>query len=203
MRSKWNRARKNVAIRWLANTRGDEPVRGTNHDGRVCGLPRGDCGHGSGRIVRSIGEPGALFRDIALSANGPRWQRLKSIVGSGSGISLRDESGGGGASPGKEPTTAWPFVSTARSWPWRSSVWVARLEGHEESTHDLAFSPDGAYLASCSGGLQSTKDRTIRVWDLAAGRELRRFEGHRGAVSVVAFTRDGRSVVSGSEDATA
>jgi WD40 repeat protein len=82
-------------------------------------------------------------------------------------------------------------------------VWVARLEGHEESTHDLAFSPDGAYLASCSGGLQSTKDRTIRVWDLAAGRELRRFEGHRGAVSVVAFTRDGRSVVSGSEDATA
>jgi WD40 repeat protein len=80
---------------------------------------------------------------------------------------------------------------------------VARLEGHKESTHALAFSPDGAYLALCSGGLQSTKHRTIRVWDLAAGHEMRRFEGHRGTVSVVALTRDRRSVVSGSEDATA
>ena len=39
--------------------------------------------------------------------------------------------------------------------------------------------------------------------DLAAGRELRRLEGHRSAVKAVAFTPDGRSIVSGSEDATA
>ena len=44
---------------------------------------------------------------------------------------------------------------------------------------------------------------TVRIWDLATGREVRRFEGHRGAVNAVAFTPDGRSVVSGSEDATA
>ena len=45
--------------------------------------------------------------------------------------------------------------------------------------------------------------RRSAIWDLATGRELRRFEGHRGAVNAVAFTPDGRSVVSGSEDATA
>ena len=36
-----------------------------------------------------------------------------------------------------------------------------------------------------------------------AGRELRRCEGHLAAVNAVAFTPDGRSVVSGSDDATA
>ncbi len=44
---------------------------------------------------------------------------------------------------------------------------------------------------------------TIRIWDLATGRELRRLEGHRSAVNALAFTRDGRSLVSGSEDGTA
>jgi hypothetical protein len=44
---------------------------------------------------------------------------------------------------------------------------------------------------------------TVRVLDLATGREVRRFDGHRGSVKAIAFTPDGRSVVSGSEDATA
>jgi WD40 repeat protein len=88
-------------------------------------------------------------------------------------------------------------------WELASGKEVALLEGHEESTNGLSFSPDGRLLASCSGSYQSSNDARVRVWDLAAGRELRRFEGHRGAVNAVAFTSDGRSVVSGSEDGTA
>jgi WD40 repeat protein len=80
---------------------------------------------------------------------------------------------------------------------------VATMNGHEETTRGLAFSPDGRWLASGSGDQWSANDCTVRIWSIATGRELRRFEGHRGRVNAVAFTPDGRSVVSGSEDATA
>ena len=95
------------------------------------------------------------------------------------------------------------FDPAIRLWELASGKEVATLEGHEESTHGLAFSPDGKLLASCSGGSQIINDQTVRVWDLTTGRELRRLEGHCGTVNAVAFAHDGRSVVSGSEDATA
>jgi hypothetical protein len=87
-------------------------------------------------------------------------------------------------------------------WELASGQEVATLEGHNESTRGLAFSPDGRWLASCSGAYRTSNDQTVRVWDPATGREVRRFEGHFGAVNEVAFTPDGRSVVSGSDDAT-
>jgi WD40 repeat protein len=90
-----------------------------------------------------------------------------------------------------------------RLWELASGQEVATLEGHEESTLSVAFSPGGRLLASGSGGRWSANDATVRVWDLATGRELRRFDGHRGKVNAVAFSHNGRSIVSGSEDATA
>jgi RNA polymerase sigma factor (sigma-70 family) len=80
---------------------------------------------------------------------------------------------------------------------------VATMNGHEETTCGLAFSPDGRWLASGSGGQWSANDCTVRIWSVATGRELRRFEGHRGRVNALVFTPDGRSLVSAGEDATA
>ncbi|MFI5378271.1 MAG: family 16 glycoside hydrolase [Tepidisphaerales bacterium] len=63
--------------------------------------------------------------------------------------------------------------------------------------HSMAVSPDGKLVVSGSD------DMTVRVWDLAAGKQTHCFEGHTGAVTSVAFSPDGKLVASGSEDHTA
>jgi Leucine-rich repeat (LRR) protein/tRNA A-37 threonylcarbamoyl transferase component Bud32 len=69
---------------------------------------------------------------------------------------------------------------------------IARLRGHTDAVTSVAVSPDGRRALSGSA------DRTMRLWDLAAGKELRRFEGHEMPVSSVAFSPDGRRALSGS-----
>ena len=89
-------------------------------------------------------------------------------------------------------------------WEMASGREVAKLEGFDEATRDLAFSPDGRLLASGGGSSSSDRgDNTVRLWDVATGRELRRLEGHMAWINAIAFTPDGRSVVSAGEDATA
>jgi mono/diheme cytochrome c family protein len=65
--------------------------------------------------------------------------------------------------------------------------------GHTEAVLCLAFAPDGRRAVSGS------QDKTLRLWDVASGKELRRFEGHTDAVTCVAFMPDSR-LLSGSRD---
>jgi WD40 repeat protein len=45
-------------------------------------------------------------------------------------------------------------------------------------------------------------DNTVRVWDVASGKETARLQGHGGAVNAVAFSPDGTRLASGSADNT-
>ncbi|MBI1914579.1 MAG: hypothetical protein HYS12_07555 [Planctomycetes bacterium] len=73
---------------------------------------------------------------------------------------------------------------------------VDPLEGGANQVNAVSFSPDGrrALLASA--------DKSVRLWDVEAGRDLRRFIGHTASVWSVAFSPDGKFAVSGGADQT-
>jgi WD40 repeat protein len=84
-----------------------------------------------------------------------------------------------------------------RIWDLGTGRMVRMLRGHRHRILELAYGPDGTWLASCS------EDGTVRVWDVLAGRELRNLKGHTGIVWGVACSRDGTRLVSAGHDATA
>ena len=73
---------------------------------------------------------------------------------------------------------------------------LATFQGHSESVYSVMYSPDGKTLASGS------RDNTIKLWDVATGKELVNFPGHTDSVSPVVFSPDGKILVSGSRDKT-
>ena len=87
------------------------------------------------------------------------------------------------------------YATTVRLWD-TSGKELAKLDGHKGRVLCMAFSPDGKFVASGS------KDKTVRVWDVAGKREFRIHEGHKGAVTSVAFSADGQRLLSGGDDHT-
>ncbi|MEG4188954.1 WD40 repeat domain-containing protein, partial [Microcoleus sp. Pol17_C1] len=71
-----------------------------------------------------------------------------------------------------------------------------RLETHSDGVTSVSFSPDGKTLASAS------IDKTIKLWDVTTGKQIRTLQGHSDVVWSVSFSPDGKTLASASDDKT-
>lgn len=69
-----------------------------------------------------------------------------------------------------------------------------RLQGHEYWVSSVAFSADGAYIASGSD------DGFVKIWNTADGLEIHALQGHLGGIREVRFSPTGKIAASSSVD---
>ncbi|MGD1957643.1 MAG: caspase family protein [Fulvivirga sp.] len=69
--------------------------------------------------------------------------------------------------------------------------------GHYEAVKAVAFTLDGKYL------LSGSRDKSIKLWELSTGREIRSYLGHKSTINDLVITPDGKHFVSSCADYTA
>ena len=99
------------------------------------------------------------------------------------------------------PSGEWVAVGSAALgqllvWEWRTESYVLKQQGHYFDVASVAFSPDGAYLAT------GADDAKVKVWTMANGFCFVTFADHTAPITAVAFAPSGHAVLSASLDGT-
>lgn len=80
-------------------------------------------------------------------------------------------------------------------WDLESETLIRTISGHQSAITDVDFSPDNKLL------LTSSRDRTVRIWDIENSKKLPLvFDDHSDWVMTACFDPTGKKVISGSRD---
>lgn len=85
-------------------------------------------------------------------------------------------------------------------WDAASGDLLRSLSGHTDDVVSIAFSPNGAILASGAGGWDDPGESTIRLWRVTDGTLIRTVDGHGYWVDAVAYSPKGLFLISGGRD---
>ncbi|VDP09501.1 unnamed protein product [Soboliphyme baturini] len=81
-------------------------------------------------------------------------------------------------------------------WEWQSETFAMKQQGHFNKMSCLAYSPDGATIAT--GGY----DAKVKLWNIQDGICFATFTEHTDAVTGVTWTQSGKAILSCSYDGT-
>jgi len=90
------------------------------------------------------------------------------------------------------------FSGTFKIWDAATGNEITTFRGPKPLSRigvELAFSPDGKFIASSGGA-----DKTVKVWDATRGEEVATLKGRASLVCSVAFSPDGKFIVAGGHD---
>src|SRR5262249_359731 len=90
---------------------------------------------------------------------------------------------------------------TLRLWDGRSGELTRAVPLGDRTVVDLAFSPDGRWLAEAGTNTARTSTE-VRVWDGLTDRTLPTLRAHTNFVNRVTFSPDGRRLASGGSDSS-
>jgi len=91
----------------------------------------------------------------------------------------------GSAGPGDKDVKLWEVAMRKK---------IATFSGYENEVLNLAFSPDGRFLASGS------RDGTVKIWDVFSLQLLSTLHAHQGSVLALAFSPDSHTLATAGED---
>ena len=75
----------------------------------------------------------------------------------------------------------------------KSGTVQAIAHRHKHQINAIAFSPDGSQFATASS------DRTIRIWDAKALKEIGVLRGNQSRVESLSWSPDGQRIIGGSD----
>jgi dipeptidyl aminopeptidase/acylaminoacyl peptidase len=81
-------------------------------------------------------------------------------------------------------------------WETATGKMLTSFTHHRNWVNSIAFSPDGAWVASAD------RDHVVKVWETVTGKEVHFLKGHTQPMVSVAFSPDGRRLATASTDGT-